>query len=136
MLVSESPTDLQIKLIDFGFAQKFKKEEGMHLILGSPLYMAPELVKKEVYNESIDVWAVGIITYLLLCGLTPFQAHTIQDIHQNVLSKQIIFEGPIWANISDDAKNFIMKCLDRDPKSRNSINWLQLNDPWLQGSVI
>ena len=44
----------------------------MDLILGSPLYMAPELVKKEVYNEKVDVWAIGCITYLLLSGYTPF----------------------------------------------------------------
>lgn len=87
MFAEEDQDNLQIKLIDFGFAEKFDRKKGMKIILGSPLYMAPELVAKEVYNECIDVWALGIITYLLLSGLTPFQSHTIQQIHENVLNK-------------------------------------------------
>ena len=72
MFTSKDPAVLEVKIIDFGFSQKFDREKGMDLILGSPLYMAPELVKKEVYNEKVDVWAIGCITYLLLSGYTPF----------------------------------------------------------------
>ena len=72
MFTSKDPAVLEVKIIDFGFAQKFDREKGMDLILGSPLYMAPELVKKEVYSEKVDVWAIGCITYLLLSGYTPF----------------------------------------------------------------
>lgn len=72
MFVSQDPNILEVKIIDFGFAQKFDKERGMDLILGSPLYMAPELVKKDTYFEKVDVWALGCITYLLLNGNTPF----------------------------------------------------------------
>jgi serine/threonine protein kinase len=63
---------LEVKIIDFGFAQEFDKEIGMNLVLGSPLYMAPELVKKEIYNEKVDIWALGCITHLMLVGETPF----------------------------------------------------------------
>ena len=94
--------------------------------------MAPELVTKEVYNESIDVWALGIITYLLLCGLTPFQSHTIQQIHENVLHKEVAFDSRIWSTVSDNAKKFILTCLNKDQKVRKSVNWLVVNDKWLQ----
>ena len=124
--------DLQIKLIDFGFAEKFDRKKGMKLILGSPLYMAPELVNKSIYNEAIDVWALGIITYLLLCGLTPFQASTIQQIHENVLNKEVAFDSRKWEAVSENAKNFILTCLNKDHKVRRSINWLLINDRWLQ----
>lgn len=72
MFTSKDKSVLEIKIIDFGFAQKFERGKAMDLILGSPLYMAPELVKKDVYTEKVDVWAVGCITYLLICGHTPF----------------------------------------------------------------
>lgn len=73
LFVSPDTKNLKLKLIDFGFAQKFDREKGMTLILGSPLYMAPELVKRTPgYTEKVDIWALGCITYLLLSGQTPF----------------------------------------------------------------
>ena len=58
-----------MKLIDYGFASKFDRSKGMNLILGSPLYMAPELVKRTPgYTDKVDVWALGCITFLLLSG--------------------------------------------------------------------
>ena len=118
-------------MIDFGFAEKFDRKKGMKLILGSPLYMAPELVNKEIYNESIDVWALGIITYLLLSGITPFQSTTIQQIHENVLNNDVFFDSRNWTGVSDEAKHFILTCLNKDHKARKSINWLLINDKWL-----
>jgi serine/threonine protein kinase len=61
-----------IKLTDFGFATKFKKGEKLDLSLGSPLYMAPELVLEEDYDNRVDVWSAGVIAYILLSGMPPF----------------------------------------------------------------
>ena len=72
MFTSTIPKDFQLKLIDFGFAEQFDREKGMTLVLGSPLYMAPELVKKQTYDDKVDIWALGCITYQLLSGQTPF----------------------------------------------------------------
>lgn len=63
LLVSQDEENFDIKIADLGFAQKFDKETGLDLVLGTPLYMAPELVKHEKYNEKVDVWSLGIITY-------------------------------------------------------------------------
>jgi serine/threonine protein kinase len=64
LLVSDDPDNFDIKISDLGFAQKFDKNgDGMTLVLGSPLYMAPELVKREPYSEKVDVWSLGVITY-------------------------------------------------------------------------
>ena len=92
----------------------------MTLILGSPLYMAPELVKKQVYDHKVDIWAVGCITYLLLTGHTPFESNTVQKIHKNTLYKEVMFEGVKWEKISGAAKSFIRRCLDRDIEKRPS----------------
>jgi len=64
----------------------------MTLVLGSPLYMAPELVNRQPYNEKVDVWSLGIITYQLLVGKTPFEAETIKLIDANINNKKIIFK--------------------------------------------
>ena len=91
-------------MIDFGFAQKFKRDEGMTLILGSPLYMAPELVKRQVYDEKVDIWALGCIIYLLLSGQTPFQSREIPKIHSNTLNKKVTFQTSYWNNVSNECK--------------------------------
>jgi serine/threonine-protein kinase ULK/ATG1 len=63
----------------------------MTLVLGSPLYMAPELVKRETYTEKIDVWSLGIITYQMLSGKTPFESRNLKKIDWNILNKEVLF---------------------------------------------
>ena len=62
----------EIKIADFGFSCVFDPKIGLDLTLGSPLYMAPEIIQKQPYNEKVDVWAMGVITYMLLSGRNPF----------------------------------------------------------------
>ena len=64
--------DIWIKLTDFGFATKYDPNKKQTLSLGSPLYMAPELCKEEAYDNKVDVWSTGVITYILLVGEPPF----------------------------------------------------------------
>jgi calcium-dependent protein kinase len=66
LLVSEDPDNFDIKIADLGFAQQFDKEKGLDLVLGTPLYMAPELVMHQRYTEKVDVWSMGVIAYQLL----------------------------------------------------------------------
>lgn len=106
----------------------------MTLVLGSPLYMAPELVNREPYTEKVDVWSLGVITYQLLSGKTPFESDSIKKIDWNINNKKIIFEttpDENWNDISLEAKEFILKCLNRDPNSRHSIQQL-FKEPWIQ----
>ena len=64
LLVNKDINNFDIKISDLGFAQQFETNgKGMNLVLGSPLYMAPELIKREFYTEKIDVWSLGVITY-------------------------------------------------------------------------
>ena len=63
---------INVKLTDFGFATTWKAGEELDLSLGSPLYMAPELVKEETYDNRVDVWSTGVIAYILLSGIPPF----------------------------------------------------------------
>ena len=68
MLESKEIDNLNLKISDFGFSCLFDPEQGLDNILGSPTYMAPEIILNEVYNEKVDIWSVGIITYMLLSG--------------------------------------------------------------------
>ena len=80
----------------------------MDLVLGTPLYMAPELIRHQKYSEKVDVWGLGIITYQLLSGKTPFDGKNIKKINQNIIYKEIKFPDKQWSNISENAKDFIM----------------------------
>ena len=68
LLVSNKMDDFRVKIADLGFAQEFDREKGLDLVLGTPLYMAPELVLHQKYTEKVDVWSLGVIVYQLLSG--------------------------------------------------------------------
>lgn len=91
LLVSKEENNFDIKISDLGFAQEKQEGECMTLVLGSPLYMAPELVSNKPYTEKVDVWSLGVITYQLLCGKTPFESRNIKKIDYNIKYKQIDF---------------------------------------------
>ena len=76
LLESKNVDTLDVKIADFGFSCMFDPEIGLDLVLGSPLYMAPEIIKGEVYNEKVDIWSIGVITYMLLSGRNPFPGRT------------------------------------------------------------
>jgi serine/threonine protein kinase len=110
LLVSDDPYDLSIRIADLGFAQKFEKDKSMNLVLGTPLYMSPELIRRQQYNEKVDVWSLGVIVYQLLCGMTPFDAPSLKRIQENIcnLPDDQLFQDVCWNSISDDAKDFIL----------------------------
>lgn len=108
LLVSQNLNNFDIKIADLGFATKMDPKTGLELVLGTPLYMAPELIKHIKYNEKVDVWSMGVIVFQLLCGSTPFDGKNIEEINQNICNKRISFREKHWAKISAHAKDFIM----------------------------
>jgi len=91
MMNSQNPKDLKVKIIDFGFATKFEKEQGMTFSLGSPLYTAPEIICGKTYDERVDVWALGVIAYSLIEGRSPFNASSLEQAQSLTLNKKINF---------------------------------------------
>ena len=63
MLDSPDKNNFDIKIADLGFAQKFERDSGLDLVVGTPFYMAPEMLNRQKYNEKVDVWSLGVITY-------------------------------------------------------------------------
>lgn len=120
LLVSDQVNNFDIKIADLGFACQVQ-ENGLDLVLGTPLYMAPELVRHQKYTEKVDVWSLGIITYQLLSGRTPFDGKNIKKINHNILYKEVKFPEKQWKYLSENSKHFILSCLERDQNKRPSI---------------
>ena len=133
-ILFESKDNEDVKITDFGFAAFFDPKDGLSLILGSPLYMAPEIVKGNYYNEKVDIWSIGVITYMLLSGRSPFPGKTNDDIKHLIVHKHINLDNTeYFKHCSPDSKQFIQKCLNRNIYLRSTAEDL-LNHPWLKNS--
>ena len=109
--------DSELKLIDFGLSRKYFMNEKMHTILGTPYYVAPDVLKGN-YDEKCDIWSIGTITYLLLCGEPPFKGNSNNEIFKKILYNEINFSNYGWRGVSEDAKNFIKYCCIKEPNKR------------------
>ncbi|KAK4441454.1 Calcium-dependent protein kinase [Sesamum alatum] len=121
-----------LKAIDFGLSVFFKPGERFNEIVGSPYYMAPEVLKRN-YGPEIDVWSAGVILYILLCGVPPFWAETEQGVAQAIIRSVIDFKRDPWPRVSDNAKDLVKKMLDPDPSRRLTAPQV-LEHPWLQNA--
>ena len=118
-LFENKSSDAILKLIDFGFSQHFESNEILTRDVGSPVYVAPEVLEKR-YDEKCDIWSLGVITYILLCGKPPFYGKNNSEILHAVKYSKLIFDMKYFQHISTEAIDFITKCLIRDYKKRPS----------------
>ncbi|MED6206780.1 Calcium-dependent protein kinase 14 [Stylosanthes scabra] len=121
-----------LKAIDFGLSVFFKPGERFNEIVGSPYYMAPEVLKRN-YGPEVDIWSAGVILYILLCGVPPFWAETEQGVAQAIIRSVVDFKREPWPKVSDNAKDLVKKMLDPDPKRRLTAEEV-LDHPWLQNA--
>ncbi|KAH1194703.1 Calcium-dependent protein kinase 7 [Glycine max] len=121
-----------LKAIDFGLSVFFKPGERFNEIVGSPYYMAPEVLKRN-YGPEVDIWSAGVILYILLCGVPPFWAETEQGVAQAIIRSVVDFKRDPWPKVSDNAKDLVKKMLDPDPRRRLTAQEV-LDHPWLQNA--
>ncbi|KAK1270884.1 Calcium-dependent protein kinase 32 [Acorus gramineus] len=119
-----------LKAIDFGLSVFFKPGERFSEIVGSPYYMAPEVLKRN-YGPEVDVWSAGVILYILLCGVPPFWAETDEGIAQAIIHSVVDFERDPWPKVSENAKELLKGMLDPNPYTRLTAQEV-LEHPWLQ----
>ncbi|XP_060177133.1 calcium-dependent protein kinase 20-like [Lycium barbarum] len=122
----ESP----LKTIDFGLSVFFKPGETFSDVVGSPYYVAPEVLRKH-YGLECDIWSAGVIIYILLSGVPPFWDESEQGIFEQVLKGELDFASEPWPAISESAKDLVRKMLVRDPKKRLTAHEV-LCHPWVR----
>ncbi|XP_040993680.1 calcium-dependent protein kinase 1-like isoform X2 [Juglans microcarpa x Juglans regia] len=123
--------DSLLKTIDFGLSIFFKPGEEFSDVVGSPNYIAPEVLQQR-YGPEADVWSAGVILYILLCGVPPFRAVVSkQGIFQQVLYGDLNFSSDPWPSISDSAKDLVKSMLVQDPRRRLTAKEV-LRHPWFQ----
>eukprot|EP01135_Chromosphaera_perkinsii_P008421 Nk52_evm1s1348 gene=Nk52_evmTU1s1348 len=115
-----------VMISDFGLSKlRDNKDHGMPMVMstvcGTPGYVAPEVLKKQKYSEPVDAWAVGVISYILLCGYPPFYDDNNAKLFNLIMKGKYEFDSPYWDEISSTAKNFVKKLLVGDPSQRMTI---------------
>ncbi|XP_074585440.1 CDPK-related kinase 1-like isoform X1 [Curcuma longa] len=106
-----------LKAIDFGLSDFVKPDERLNDIVGSAYYVAPEVLHRS-YGTEADMWSIGVIAYILLCGSRPFWARTESGIFRAVLKAEPSFDDPPWPSLSSQAKDFVKKLLNKDYRKR------------------
>ncbi|BES93082.1 intracellular signal transduction [Nesidiocoris tenuis] len=120
-----------LKVGDFGLAQIVN--EPLFTVCGTPTYVAPEILTETGYGLEIDVWAMGVILYIMLCGFPPFVSanNDQEELFDDILSGQYGFPSPYWDQVSDLAKDLISHMLQSNPELRFSAEDV-LDHPWFE----
>ena len=141
ILFSTIAEDSQVKLIDFGLSKVFDGENNeMKGAVGTTFYMAPEVLTGK-YTEKCDVWALGVILYIMLCGKPPFYSQNEEELKKKICALDFNFDYKEFDNISDDAKNIIRSMLvelEKRPSVSEILenNWIKENAPHAHNKTI
>ncbi|KAG7196728.1 hypothetical protein KM043_016065 [Ampulex compressa] len=120
----------RIKIIDFGLAREYDTNKKLQVLFGTPEFVAPEVVNFDQIGFGTDMWSIGVICYVLLSGLSPFMGDTDFETMANVTIAKYDFDHEAFAEISEDAKDFIRCLLLKEKEKRNSPS-MCLKHPWL-----
>jgi len=133
LLVAVEDGKETIKIADFGLSKIFSEQVFLETSCGTPDYAAPEVLTVEkTYDNSVDLWSIGVITYVLLCGYPPFYASSHPALFEKIINCNYSFPDPEWGFISNEAKDFIRHLLVINPKDRLTAVEC-LNHPFLTG---
>eukprot|EP01017_Pseudomicrothorax_dubius_P023101 TRINITY_DN2479_c0_g6_i1.p1 TRINITY_DN2479_c0_g6~~TRINITY_DN2479_c0_g6_i1.p1 ORF type:complete len:402 (+),score=120.69 TRINITY_DN2479_c0_g6_i1:84-1289(+) len=129
VLYETGKDDSLIKVIDFGTSKVFDPNQKMTQKFGTPYYIAPEVLRGK-YDEKCDVWSIGVIAYVLLCGYPPFNGGSDRIILVKVMKGEYEFKQKDWEKVSEHGKDFVKKLLTYDPDARVTAE-AAFNHPWL-----
>ncbi|XP_073138416.1 CDPK-related protein kinase isoform X2 [Henckelia pumila] len=129
-LFSSKDEDSELKVIDFGLSTFVKLDQKLDEIVGSAYYVGPEVLHRS-YGREADLWSVGVLAYILLCGSRPFWARTESGIFREVLKASPSFDENPWPFLSSESKDFIKRLLDEDPRRRLTATQA-LRHPWIR----
>ncbi|CAD8150298.1 unnamed protein product [Paramecium pentaurelia] len=112
-------TNSSLKIIDFGTAKELLESKKLSQRIGTPYYIAPEVISKQ-YDKKCDVWSCGVILFIMLCGYPPFNGQSQQELYERIQAGVYTFNDSEWKEVSEDAKDLIKKMLVIDPEKRIS----------------
>jgi len=119
LLCSETEEGVVIKIADFGLSKAFSGDSLLETSCGTPDYAAPEVLRMDgSYDKSVDLWSIGVITYVILCGFPPFYGKTQTMLFEKILNADFDYPDPEWTNVTEEAKDFIGKLLVLDTNKR------------------
>ncbi|OQR70755.1 serine/threonine-protein kinase-like [Tropilaelaps mercedesae] len=130
LLLASAWPQVDAKLCDFGISRLILPGEEIHEIAGTPDYIAPEVLQYEPISLATDMWSLGILTYVLLTGHTPFGGDTKQDTYCNITLGVLDFPQDLFEDVTPEAVHFITQLVVKDPKKRLTIGEV-LKHPWL-----
>lgn len=133
VLYVEPSDDSQLVIADFGIAKELHNNDDLIFkAAGSLGYVAPEVLTTSGHGKPCDIWSLGVITYTLLCGYSPFAAESVEGFLEEVAANEhpVKFHEQYWGKISTEAKQFILKALELNPNYRPTASEL-LSDPWI-----
>lgn len=137
ILLTSRVSNTDLKISDFGLA-KISRDYPRRLprsnsICGSDFYLAPEVIKQEEYGREIDIWALGVIAYVLLSGSLPFFNSVLHKLYRQIVERDLSFPEQAWVNVSKGALDFILRLLQVRAGDRLTSDQ-SLQHPWLRGS--
>jgi len=131
LLVKSVEDDTDVKIADFGLSKIIDETKLMQTACGTPGYVAPEVLNAEGYDREVDMWSIGVITYILLCGFPPFYSESVPEVFEQIMKAEYDYPEEYWDEISPEAKDFIDHLLVVDvPKRMTAEQALQ--HTWLR----
>lgn len=133
ILMVDTSFDSLVKLVDFGLSKTFGPGEECKEPFGTLCYVSPEILLQKPYDKTVDCWSFGIIIYLMLARHLPFDSNDDKEIGRKTLYQQIEFTHPVWENVSAEAKDIVLKLLQKERSKRITIGDA-LDHPWFSGT--
>merc|ERR1719235_2547374 len=138
VLLSSKVSNTDVKISDMGLSKMSRdyprRLPRSHSICGSDFYLAPEVIKQEEYGREIDIWAVGVVAYVLLSGSLPFFHTILHKLYRAIVERDISFPEKQWEHVSQGGKDFVLRLLQVRAIDRLSAEQA-LNHPWLRNAA-
>ncbi|XP_054506372.2 calcium/calmodulin-dependent protein kinase type IV-like isoform X3 [Agelaius phoeniceus] len=135
LLYADLSPNAPLKIGDFGLSKIVDEQDTMKTVCGTPGYCAPEILHGCPYGPEVDMWSVGVITYILLCGFEPFfDPRGDQYMYGRILTCDYEFVSPWWDEVSPNAKDLVRKLIVLDPQKRLTVHQA-LQHPWVTGKA-
>jgi calcium/calmodulin-dependent protein kinase I len=137
ILLASKVSNTDIKISDFGLAKISKdyprRLPRSHSICGSDFYLAPEVIKQEEYGREIDIWSIGVVSYVILSGSLPFFHNVLHKLYRQIVERDLSFPEQAWRSVAKGAQDFILRLLQVRPGDRLSAD-SSMSHPWLRGA--